>query len=38
VRDVVADKVNMVPHAGFVVKDGEVLVVIGKEKDISKIK
>ncbi len=38
VRDVVADKVNMVPHAGFVVKDGEVLVVIGKEKGISKIK
>ena len=38
VRDVVADKVNMVPHAGFVVKDGEVLVGIGKEKDISKIK
>lgn len=38
VRDVVADKVTMVPHAAFVVKDGEVLVVIGKEKDISKIK
>lgn len=38
VRDVIADQVHMVPHAGFVVKDGEVLVVIGKEKDINKIK
>lgn len=38
VRDIVADQVHMVPPAGFVVKDGEVLVVIGKEADISKIK
>jgi len=28
----------MVPPADFVVKDGEVLVVIGKETDINKIK
>jgi trk system potassium uptake protein TrkA len=38
IRDVIADHVHMVPHADFVVKDGEVLVVIGKEKDIGKIK
>ncbi len=38
VRDVIADHIHMVPHADFVVKDGEVLVVIGKEKDIGKIK
>lgn len=38
VRDVISDNVHMVPHAGFVVKDGEVLVVIGKEADIRKIK
>jgi trk system potassium uptake protein len=38
VRDVISDNVHMVPHAGFVVKDGEVLVVIGKENDIRKIK
>lgn len=38
VRDVLSDSIQMVPHAGFVVKDGEVLVVIGKESDIGKIK
>lgn len=38
VRDIIADHIHMVPHADFVVKDGEVLVVIGKEKDIGKIK
>jgi len=38
VRDVISDNVHMVPPADFVVKDGEVLVVIGKEVDISKIK
>jgi trk system potassium uptake protein TrkA len=38
VRDVSTDKVHMVPRADFVLKDGEVLVVIAKEKDIQKIK
>jgi len=38
VRDVISDSIQMVPNAGFVVKDGEVLVVIGKEADIRKIK
>jgi len=38
VRDVIADHIHMVPHADFVVKDGEALVVIGKEKDIGRIK
>lgn len=38
VRDVIADHIHMVPHADFVIKDGEALVVIGKEKDIAKIK
>ncbi len=37
VRDVLSDKVSMVPLADFVVKDGEVLVVIGREDDIRKI-
>ena len=37
VRDVISDNVNMIPDASFVVKDGEVLVVIGKEGDIRKI-
>jgi trk system potassium uptake protein TrkA len=38
VRDVLSDAIHMVPPADFVVKDGEVLVVVGKEKDIRKIK
>ena len=38
VRDVLTDHIHMVPPASFVVKDGEILVVIAKEKDIQKIK
>ena len=38
VRDVLSDRVHMIPSAGFVIKDGEVLVVVGKEEDIQKIK
>ncbi len=38
VRDVISDSIQMVPQADFVIKDGEVLVVIGKEAEIRKIK
>jgi len=38
IRDVLLDRVHMIPHAGFVIKDGEVMVVVGKEGDIKKIK
>ncbi|OGP81911.1 MAG: hypothetical protein A2V87_02710 [Deltaproteobacteria bacterium RBG_16_58_17] len=38
IRDIVFDKIHMVPGAEFVIKDGEILVVIGKEKDIQLIK
>lgn len=38
IRDIVSDKIQMVPGAEFVIKDGEILVVIGKEKDIQLIK
>jgi trk system potassium uptake protein len=38
IRDIVSDKVHMVPPASFVIKDGEILVVVGKEKDIQTIK
>ena len=37
IRDILSDRIHMVPQANFVIKDGEVLVVIGKEKDILKI-
>lgn len=38
IRDVISDSIQMVPQADFVIKDGEVLVVIGKEVEIRKIK
>jgi trk system potassium uptake protein TrkA len=38
VRDVLTDKIHMVPQADLVLKDGEVLVVIAREKDIQKLK
>ena len=38
VRDVLTDEINMVPRADFVVKDTDVLVVIGREKDINRIR
>ncbi len=38
IRDIVSDKTNMVPRADVVIKDGDVLVMIGKEKDIQQIK
>ena len=36
-RDVLTDQVQMIPAADFVIKDSDILVVIGKEKDIQKI-
>jgi trk system potassium uptake protein len=37
VREVLPERLTMVPRADFVVKDSDILVVIGKEKDIQKI-
>jgi trk system potassium uptake protein TrkA len=38
VREVLPERIIMVPRADFVIKDSDILVVIGKEKDIQKIK
>ena len=38
VRDIISDHVHMVPPADFVIKDGDALVVIGKETDIRKMR
>jgi trk system potassium uptake protein TrkA len=38
IREMLPDRLTMVPRADFVVKDSDVLVVIGKEEDIQKIK
>ena len=37
IRDIVSGKFQMVPAADFVIKDGEILVVVGREKDIQRI-
>ena len=38
VRELLPERLVMIPRADFVVKDSDVLVVIGKDKDIQKIK
>ncbi len=38
IKEVLQDRLQMVPKAEFVIKDTDVLVVIGKEQDIQKIK
>ena len=38
VREMLPERLQMVPRADFIIKDTDVLVVIGKEKDIQKIK
>ena len=37
-RDVLTDQVQMIPSADFVIKDSDILVVIGKEQDIQNLK
>ncbi|MCG6536633.1 MAG: TrkA family potassium uptake protein [Syntrophales bacterium LBB04] len=38
IKDVLSDKITLVPQASSVIKDSDILVVIGKEPDIKKIK
>jgi trk/ktr system potassium uptake protein len=38
VREMFLERLTMVPRADFAIKDSDVLGVIGKEKDIQKIK
>ena len=38
VRDVLSDKIQLVPRADFVIKDSDILIVIGKETDMRKIR
>lgn len=37
IRDVLSDKIQLIPRADFVVKDSDILIVLGKESDIQKI-
>jgi trk system potassium uptake protein TrkA len=38
VREVLPERLQMVPRADFIIKDSDILVVIGRDKDIQKIK
>jgi trk system potassium uptake protein TrkA len=38
VKEMLPDRLRMIPRADFVVKDSDILVVIGKEQDVQKIK
>ncbi len=38
VKEMLPDRITMIPRADFVVKDSDILVVIGKEQDVQKIK
>ena len=38
IRDVLLEKLQMVPRASSIIKDSDVLVIIGREEDIQKIK
>lgn len=38
IRELLPDRIRMVPRADFVIKDSDVLVVIGRGEDIQKIK
>jgi len=37
IKELVTDKFVLVPHADFVVKDSDILMMLGKEQDIQKI-
>jgi trk system potassium uptake protein TrkA len=38
IRDVLTDQLQLVPRANSIIKDSDVLVVIGKEEDIQRVK
>jgi trk system potassium uptake protein TrkA len=38
IRDVLSDKIQMVPRADFVIKDSDILIILGREENIQKIK
>jgi trk system potassium uptake protein TrkA len=37
VKEILSDQVRMVPRADYMIKDTDVLIVIGKERDIAKV-
>jgi trk system potassium uptake protein TrkA len=38
IRDVLSENLQLVPRASSIIKDSDVLVIVGREEDIQKIK
>ena len=38
IREVLPERIQMIPKAEFVIKDSDILIVVGKEEDIQKIR
>lgn len=38
IKEIISEKINFVPDADFVIKDSDILVVMGDEKSLSKLK
>jgi len=38
IKDVISDHMYMIPPANYIIKDGDALVVVAKEKDVEKLK
>ncbi|RKY90666.1 TrkA family potassium uptake protein, partial [candidate division KSB1 bacterium] len=37
VKEMIPEKVSLIPRADYKIKDSDILVVIGKDKDLKKI-
>jgi trk system potassium uptake protein TrkA len=37
IKEVISDKITFIPKADFVIKDSDILVIIGEEKRLSKL-
>jgi trk system potassium uptake protein TrkA len=38
VKELIPERIRMIPRADFIIKDSDILIVLGKEEDINKIK
>lgn len=38
IRELIPDRVNLVPRADYVIKDSDILIILGKDEDLNKIK
>jgi len=38
VKELIPERIRMIPRADFIIKDSDILIVLGKEEDINKVK